>query len=522
MHTEVTTLPCPSGDPLIDCPSEATGCSSGLCACVVCPELFVNVTETCAEDGANIIANVIKGASTEVVDGQFTLLYAPSCMRFNSITPGAEYSFEVARVVDDAAGTVFYRSRVDPLGSPGAGQETTLASFSFSKIGGCNSCNVCLAGASPFQTFAAFADGGGCAPLTQCSDLVASADAISLSVPGNVTANADCDFSSAIVEWGPPTCNSACATCSLACTGTHHGPDGVLGTPDDFDLSFLAMTGGEHSIGTTTYACAATGLGPCGGVAQDSWTVTVEDIHTLDVTVQLSPILAGDVTRCIVFELFEDCAQAPRVLERELHFRGEYDHLGRLIEELEVPLERFSCITARDKHHSIRSCDYPTCVGGVYQATFRGDPFFGGNWLVQGNLDGWDTDNPLANHNVIDIQDLITFIMNDNTSMSLNVSCDQQAPHADINGDGIVDALDYSFISMNFYAISKDCCCGQGTLDTVRPITSVTVSDLRKSGRAELGRADLNHDGVVDTADVAAFLAGARPTPRHRIRVSEH
>jgi hypothetical protein len=244
----------------------------------------------------------------------------------------------------------------------------------------------------------------------------------------------------------------------------------------------------------------------------------VSDETAFDVTLQLSPIMAGDVTRCINFELYSDCVQAPVVLQQEMLFGGLWDHVGHFTDVKKIPKGQYVCVTAMDQQHSLRASSMLTCAGGVYTAIFKGDPFFGGNWLVQGNLDAWKKDNPNASHDVIDILDFGQFV-----SMYLGVfnpdtTCaDKHTPHGDINGDGVVDGLDFAFILQNFLMMSKNACCPDAAA-SAEGTTSVTVRELRQMGMGDLAVADLNSDGVVDSADMTAFANGAVPVQKAPIR----
>ncbi len=90
-------------------------------------------------------------------------------------------------------------------------------------------------------------------------------------------------------------------------------------------------------------------------------------------------------------------------------------------------------------------------------------------------------------------------------------------PHADINGDGIVDAADFAFVRMNFMDSSKDCCC-PGSTAGVAGRTEVSVRELRQMGMSDLTVADLNGDGLVNMDDycvghrLSAFLGGQVPS----------
>jgi hypothetical protein len=154
------------------------------------------------------------------------------------------------------------------------------------------------------------------------------------------------------------------------------------------------------------------------------------------------------------------------------------------------------------------------CIDGVYYAVMRGDPFFGGNWLTGGNLDGWKKANPQASVDTIDILDFGQFVAQYMTILNPNTICDEKhdGPHADINGDGIVDELDFSFVQMNFLESSKNCVCSAGSGAGVAGRTEVSVRELRQMGMNDLTVADLNGDGLVNMDDMSAFLAGEVPS----------
>jgi len=247
----------------------------------------------------------------------------------------------------------------------------------------------------------------------------------------------------------------------------------------------------------------------CGDHIDCTWTVTVNAQTTLDVEIQLSPIIAGDLTRCIKFELFSDCVQPPLVFDKDIFFGGLFDHIGHFTDVIKIPgKDQWKCITARDQLHTLRSCAWLECVDGIYYAVFKGDPFFSGNWLIGGNLDGFKKDNPYASHDVIDILDFGMFVSQYLAVGDPNTYCQvTQGPHADINGDGIVDALDFTFVMMNFLVSSKDCCCGPAAGTTVGR-TEISVRELRALGLGDLAVGDLNNDGLLNLDDVNAFQAG--------------
>jgi hypothetical protein len=273
--------------------------------------------------------------------------------------------------------------------------------------------------------------------------------------------------------------------------------------------------------------------------------VNVNDQTALDIEIELSPTMASKtgegVERCIEFEAFSNCIQAPEVFCDDITFGGNFNFTGHSFEMLKKPAGQVACLTARDKLHSLRACALRSsgnlnCEGGTFFATFAGDPFFGGNWLIQGNLDAWKKDNAKASHDVIDIQDFGQFVANylqcylDGEKVSCsgptngNTPCSgtnhkdfdchaMDATNADINGDGIADLLDFSFITENFLVSSKNCCHeDDGHPGSTVGRTSMSVVELRKAGLSDLIVADLNNDGMVDMNDMSAFLSGEVPS----------
>jgi hypothetical protein len=288
------------------------------------------------------------------------------------------------------------------------------------------------------------------------------------------------------------------------------------------DMADYINGGGVFPVGNSNFCCDAGNS--CGNTAEHCWTVTVNDETCLDVELQLSPTMVtkpgGGITRCIKFEVFSNCVQPPLVFEEDMVFGGLFNLIGHFNGHIKIPSQvQPVCITARDQLHTLRGCYLlgpDDCrADGCIEATFKGDPFFGGNWLVGGNLDGWKKSNPNASHDIIDILDfgqLVAQWMTDYGTGDTPCDWPDDQANADINGDGLVDLLDFSFVSMNFLEDSKDCCCpGSASLGNTTGRTSVPVAELKRNGMGDLTVADLNADGVVDLADMQALLQGARP-----------
>ena len=488
-------------------------------------DLKFDFADQCYDVDDKVIVTVKFENSLKVVNGaQFTVNYDPDCLDFNSISPaGAPYVFEMMEVVDEAAGTIFYAVGVDPMGGSGVADTGNLAIISFDKVGVCVDCTLDFSGANPANTYLTDDEGQMICADPFESDEITAQDELWIECPDGDDVNVDCDMVTAEVYWDEPTAGSDCGDeddVTLVCSGTY--PDMSV-VPQD-----VVMGGGEFPIGDSVFTCTVTSL-LCGDTLDCTWTVTVNAETTLDVVVQLSPvIMADDLCRCIDFELYADCVQDPFLMEECLRFGGMWDHEGHFTEALKIPAAgQWFCITAGDQLHTLRSMAYLECVDGVYYATFKGDPFFSGNWLVGGNLDAFKKDNPNASHDVIDILDFGQFVANymaivnpDTCTRNPDLSCLDciQFPdgNADINGDGVVNALDFAFIQMNFLEHSKDACCPGSTATIPTGRTEVSLRELRAMDLSDLSVADLNGDGLLNMDDMAAFMAGDVPSKPDR------
>jgi len=224
--------------------------------------------------------------------------------------------------------------------------------------------------------------------------------------------------------------------------------------------------------------------------------IIVSSFNQLVVTVELSPSMdVGTYTRCITFEA--DCGGEFTDVISFTSTGGVATGTSTLL----VPCGTYTCISARDTLHTLRSTVSMVDAGTQFTASFTG----ASNYLVGGNLNDDD---------YIDILDFGVFVGEFNTTAYVdgNTTCATPFPHADITGDGLVDSGDYGFISLNFLDVADaDCGCVMPMAANRGPITQISVRALKRRGMADLIKADLNHDGWLDLRDIQAFLAGARP-----------
>jgi hypothetical protein len=498
----------------------------------------------CFDEGAKIIANVHIGAAGDpITGGQFLIKLAlGSCLKFNSITCLEPFDKGGAGpvygpIVNNAEGTIFIVCGMDPFGGvAGAPQgNVDILSLSFTKLGDCDECELCFGTEddNPRNTYLVddagqrvTVDGGQCKKLR-------GKGVLELVVPDSYKTNADCDGPTAIETWPTPTATHSCGPANLTCRGAH--TKGLAYGED------VALHGGELLTGLSSFCCYAEAKHPCGGNAgctgdtngcargnddkpEGCWTVEVNDETSLDVDVQLCPLIStgGELTRCIKFCLFSaDCTQEPNCFSDEVTFGGQFEFIGKSRGKVKIKgTKQWGCITAQDQLHTLRSCytfGANDCDEGQLHAQFSGAHQYGGNCLLGGNLDGWkkDISGSRPSLDTIDILDYGTFVSQYGECYEGGIDTGCPAvdfgPNADINGDGCVGMDDYKFIIDNFLFSVKDCCCGPQAADLPPALVEVTVEELRQMGYDDLVVADLNGDGVLNADDMEAFMQGVRP-----------
>jgi len=519
-HTDINLVGC-----LTDADCDAAGavgspCVGGSCECVENPDCLLQPRKdangaNCHEAGEEVCVDMFFGgtpSTLQIAGGSFRVVYDPTCLDFVSAVPGgAPWTSEIFEQVNEATGVIFYAVG-SPVGGPGpkgSNLPGIMATFCFNKIGTCNDCDLCLTTLNPQHTRLTTVKGQEvlCAELG-CSKPIFDAGGISSNCPDNIDVNSDCLRTTAVVNWPAVSFVDECDGVLDHDCSCVHVP--LPGRPA-IDCDSLASTGGTFPQGTFSFSCTAEDDN-CNETATCQWTVDVSDQQTLDVHLQLSPIIdkIGPFTRCICFEMISACTPLVKTEVCEtIEFGGPFNFPGQADHGVKVPKGKYVCIQARDRQHSLRATHFPLVCNGVsYTADFSGDPFFGGNWLIQGNLNR----DPL-----IDILDFGTFLgqLNQNANPGQDKACEDAggngATHADFDGDGVVDAADYTFIQINFLANDKDDCCHDPSAGQEVGRTEVSVKQLREMGLDELVIADLNGDGLVNTDDMSAFVLGARP-----------
>jgi len=506
------------------------GSRTGSCECSVKQQLCLTPQNGSLPSGAayavgeEVIVSIELGDRVDVTavsGGQFLVSYNPAALKFLGTLPGSlvdpssPFSEVLMSVVDETAGTVFYAVGVTPGGQAAYGP-AIMAGLRFRALSGCASTSLCfvknqaLPQGNPKtrlvdstghnEPFDALCTTGpenpGCEGGVEL-DLHISGTEPVLSCPSSVTQNADAGRPTATVSWSSPTASSPCGrSLQLECHGTDGG-----GLPIDS----LAMSGGVFVVGDdqhfARFSCTAVDSSGLTGTCE--WTVRIRPENTFNFDLQLSPPMTfAPIVRCIEFEFFADCVSDAVVVAQPVLFGGPFAFPGYALGvSTSIPMAngRYLCVTARDPLHTLRSSAHLTIENGNYVASFVGDPRLGGNWLINGDLNG---------DCVIDILDLS--VAEDQyqrqAHLDPNTLCGDIGPHADLNGDGWVTSADLAFIGRSFLMTDKSACCGTATAGAPSGIEEITLEELSAMGYGDLSAADINGDGIINRDDMTMLI----------------
>lgn len=506
----VNTLSCSTEN---DCPSGVCNFEINQCVCGEhSPELrliaqpFEN-EETCYPVGHLLNVKVELGFSTSrIAGGTFIIDYDPEVLRFiniatgNNIDPDSPFKLEIIQIVDESFGQIIYSVGIQ-IGSSGTTGPVTMAGIQFETLKRCATTTLCFTNQGVFKTVLSDDQGVSVPFIPVCSAVIQTlSDEPVLLCPQSVETNADAGTIGAIMTWDPVTTSSSCGQDLVpVCTATHS---------EGYDINALIETGGEFLSGVAEFSCSLTD--ECGQFDTCEWSVTVHPVNTVEVDLELSPIISDfhqPLIRCIEFHFIDNCFHTPVIIEKEIDFGLLFNFTGSANNvRFEVPAGVYQCMTAGDPKHTVRSGSNVEIVNGIYKARFRGDPLLGGNWLLNGNLDGND---------IIDIVDFGILLDQSGVNIDPDTPCGLEDIHADLNGDGIVDDLDQAMIFANFLATDQQTCCSEGGdgTTTSAPRTEISFYELERMGLYGLEKYDTNGDGMLSLDDM-----NRRTTTQKRFR----
>ncbi len=496
-----------------DCYGQVCDAGSGLCVCEGPPDLCLVASpselpgEGCYAIGDLVTINVELGPSAStIVGGQFQVGYDPAVFDFVSIVPGADadptspYSYELLRVVNEASGRVFYAVAV-PMGEQGTRGPAVLATLTFRAATACSGGEFCFVDENPQRSTLAD-DTGHPVPFAPCCSGLLAVDGPPplLECPSDMVTNADAGSTSTTLTWSPVSALSSCdGPSDMACSGT---------SDQGAEVDKLARQGGVLPSGVSSFTCRS--VDGCGATSSCDWTVRVEETNVVEVDLELSPpVTRGPLDRCIEFKFFSANCASSEVLSRTVSFGYPYNLPGQARRvRLSIPAGYYSCATARDVKHTLRSTSEMTIEGSKYVARFMGNPALGGNWLIGGNLDGVPEIGPAE---IGPVDQLILETQYPST-VNPQTPCGTTGYHADFNGDGLVNFSDLMALQANLGVTEAGTCCGGvAGLGASDGLSDNGREQLELLGITDVPSADVNGDGVVDDLDVVQFLLGENP-----------
>ena len=240
-------------------------------------------------------------------------------------------------------------------------------------------------------------------------------------------------------------------------------------------------------VGTTTLAWTATDA--AGNTATTTASVQVDDRQVATVTASLVGVSVGGSTRAmnLAYSGGPSGGQPASIATTVTNgtAAGTVD-----VDIAPAVLAAPACASLKDPVHSLRALNSPSGSSGAFGIS-------GTKWTVGFTLTQGDSNND----DLVDIRDFGLYVGDYSTAGTT-----PSGARSNFNGDGDVDTADFTFISANFFAIGSGCSAAWHD----RPLASVTVKQLRRMGMGDLAIADVNGDGRVDSADIAAFMAGRR------------
>ena len=472
-------------DCLDGCPSDPLKTSAGACGCgtvdtdynsngvadclEVSPVFTVAANAAAYAAGDSIVLRVRSTTPPSVMSGaRIAAHFDPTRLLLVSATPvvGGPFAFEISEAIDNVNGTLAYAIGVNSV-QPGMSAASDLLDLTFVVLSASTQCAT--------NTYVNFNSVGLFA--TELVDSVGSAQPVIMgSIPtlrldsiapvlSGVMANATVPTDAGSIYGGYVAAPSVTAIDD--CGGSTAVTISI--TLPDASVVTVWPSNGLFPIGTSTVTWSS--IDSLGNQSSASRTITVDNYQLLDAVFGFNGTPLGSSSRQVRIKL------GATTLLRTLSMNG----LTASLTGLQVPVAvGYACMTAKDPVHSVTDAAAPTIVSRKYSATFA---------MRQGDSNDDD---------VIDVLDFGIFIANRGAGKAADAV-------SNFDADGVVGNGDFSFVSLNFLRSGESCTPG---VDAPQPLTRVSVKALRRAGLSQLVAADLNGDGWLDVADIAAFAQG--------------
>ena len=406
-----------------------------------------------AEAAREFTVDVNLAGFTGAVGAQATIGYDPAVVEFVGVAAGDDFTTMIYSSHDSGASKVLFATGVD-VGSAGSAgiAAGNAAKITFRTIAGaCADTDAVVFTTSVLTTRVTDSNGAVLALTTSDNVSVTSLAPFALAgVPAAVSVAADAGTTAgALVSLTAPTASNSCG--------------GALTV--NASRSDSAGLGDPYPVGSTTVTYSATDA--AGNTDSDTVTVTVANHQLLDASITLNGAVSGSSSRSVRIK-----AGASTQVVSVATTNG-----SGTASDVQVPVAAaYACLTAKDTGHSLSDTAAASVSGVKYSASFSAD---------QGDSNDDD---------LVDILDFGVYVGDFGPAAAGAIS--------NFNDDTDVNSGDFGFISINFLKSGTTC----GALTGGTPRSSVTVKELRRAGLGHLAVADLNRDGVLDTADIAFSL----------------
>ena len=366
--------------------------------------------------------------------------------------------------------------------------------------------DACAATGSAVVTFTATDE---CGLTATCTRQLTVVDTLppTFTCPADVVRNAD------------PGCYRL--TLSLAEIGWPSDLHDECSEPEDWSVLWVRSDGAAPLAApftkpSTTITWAV--VDECGNVSPPQiQTITVLPFNTAQVEIELEGELLPDtLVRCVKFVFANSASGATVERYENVEFVRQPD--GNAFASLtfsDLPCDVYDCVTAEDELHSlgVRLAPGLTPDGAAWAVAFTGPA----ERLVQGDLiDVYD--EPA---DVVDLLDFAVFLHQwgrvYDTSLPPDLPdgdghtpCGLYVLHADLNGDGVVDASDYAFISAHFGELG-DVNCDAEPGDVAEPGRVAELGCVAEPGRVA---PEWDEHAAVATDAVRQSPQAARQSPR--------
>ena len=420
----------------------------------------------CGESFTVRLSATTPPAGPALTGAQFAVHFDAARLQLASASPvaGGPFQTELAKLIDNAAGTLRYAIGVTP-GQQGTNSQAELVDLAFTVRPDAQLCGtaslVWFEAVGPFTT--RFSRSGGAASLVP---LTSGLGAIPLDVLPPVLA-------------GVPSSDVAVPTDAGSTYGAFVSLPTVTATDECDGAVAVIATGipsnGIFPIGSTTVTWTA--VDATGNTASETRTVTVQPYQLLDIGVCFQGSLPAGATRQVRVR-----AGAATVLATVVLAPQSGQSCGTA-EAVHVPVSAgYPCIEVKDPTHSLTDSAPATVAGVRYGASVV---------LKQGDSNDDD---------MIDIVDFGLWVDDFGGPRAADA-------RSNFDANAVVNNGDFSFISVNFFQVGELCVPAANPL---HPRDRVSVKQLRREGLGRLESADINRDGWVDAVDVQLFMQGRR------------